>query len=304
MKKLIFLVLFLILTSPLCFSLSDFHFSVAPRVSLTYGELNEILYEDDNEIISQLDWEQKVLFNYGLEADININNFIINSIFESSLPVGTSHMYDSDDFDGDKTIDKLSKHPIAQTTNFNTELTFSYALQFSPAITVLPLLNFQYLFNDFKADKGPILFGQRTQGKKVYANKIDYYRHSVFIFSGVSVKISPWDKLFFGIDFLISPWGFQYDCDYHHGSGKNPLYPFSTYDYIYSCFSKAKINITTTFLINSFFSIQLFTNSLLGFTDKGACYTDYASNQIYLSSQKSGANINYIKTGLSLRFSF
>ena len=304
MKRLISTILFLLLTSPFCFCLSDFQFSVAPRVSLSFGELNEILYGSDDTIVSQLDWEQNALFNYGMEANIKIYNFNINSIFESSLPLGTSYMYDYDDFDGNKTVDKLSKHPIKQTTNLNTELTLSYDLQWSSVFTVLPLINFQYLFNDFKSDKGDILFGQRTPGKKVYANKIDYYRHSVFIFSGVGIKISPQNKLLFTLDFQISPWGYQFDYDYHHGTGKDPRYPFSTYDYMYSFFSKAKFNITTSFLINSFLSIQLFTNSMFGFPDKGECYTDFASEDYYLSSRKSGANINYIKTGISLKITF
>ena len=304
MKKLITAILFLILSSPLCFSLSDFHFSIEPRISLSYGELNELLYSSDGNLVSQLDWEQKPLFYYGLEADITLKNFRIITLFESSLPVGTSYMYDYDDFDGNGTFDKLSKHPIDRTINFNTELTFSYNLQLSSAFTIIPLLHFQYLFNKFEADKGLILFGQRTQGKTVYANKIDYLRHSFFIFSGISLKISPLKKSFFTVDFLISPWGYQYAIDYHHGSGKDPRYPFSTYDYIYSYFSKFKFNVSANCIINSFFSIQVFTSFLFGSADNGYFYTDYESDELYLSSQKSGAKINYIKTGLSLRFNF
>ena len=71
MKKFCAMLL-CILTSYLCFGQNYYHFSIAPRFSFTYGELTEILYGYDNEIVSRLDWEQKPLLNLGLEADIFI----------------------------------------------------------------------------------------------------------------------------------------------------------------------------------------------------------------------------------------
>ena len=165
-------------------------------------------------------------------------------------------MYDSDDFNEDGIFDKRSKHPLEKSINLDTELTFLYKVNVSSVISVLPLINLQYLYNRFEADKGIILFGQQTTptpGKTVYANKIDYYRHSFFIFSGVSVKIAPSKTFSFSTDLLISPWGYQYASDYHHGSGNNPLYPFSTYDFINSFFSKAKINLSADFKLSSRF---------------------------------------------------
>lgn len=306
MKKFCAMLL-CILTSYLCFGQNDYHFSIAPRFSFTYGELTEILYGYDNEIVSRLDWEQKPLLNLGLEADIFIKDFAINSVFDFSLPVGTSYMYDSDDFNADEIFDKRSKHPISKTTNLNTELTLSYKVQCSSAITVFPLINFQYIYTSFEADKGIILFGQQTTpspGKKVYANKIDYFRHSFFIFSGLGIKIAAAKNFSFNMDFLISPWGFQYASDLHHGSGNNPLYPFSTYDYINSFLSKIKINLAGDFKLSQNASILLFANFTIGFPDKGDCYTDYSSDEIYLSSQKCGADLNFIKAGTSLKILF
>lgn len=306
MKRLLPTLLFLILTAPLCFSMEDFHFSVAPRFSFTYGKLTELLYDSYGSeiIVSQLEWEQKPLFNLGIEADISFKNLIINSIFDFSVPIETSYMYDSDDFNGDYIFDKCSKHPIGKTTNLNTELTIMYKLPVSYIITVFPLLNFQYLYNDFEAEEGQILFGQKTKGKKVKAGKIDYLRHSVFLFLGVSTEISPLNKLSLGLDFLISPWGYQYSYNYHHGSGNNPLYPFSYYDYIKSFFSKVKINLTSNFSVTNNLKFQLFSNFLLGLPDKGEEYTDYASNELYLSSQKAGANIYSLKAGTAVIFNF
>ena len=54
MKKFCAMLL-CILTSYLCFGQNDYHFSIAPRFSFTYGELTEILYGYDNEIVSRLE---------------------------------------------------------------------------------------------------------------------------------------------------------------------------------------------------------------------------------------------------------
>ncbi len=305
MKKCFFAVIVSLLFPILCFSQTDFHFSLAPRMSFTYGEVTELLYDDDNSqtLVSQLNWEQKPLFNIGVESEFLIKNFMISAIFDYSFPLETSYMYDFDDFTGDAIFDKCSKHPIERTINLTTELSLAYKLECSSAITIIPLLNFQYLYNKFEAGKGSILYGQRTQGKK-YGNKIDYSRQSVFFFSGAGVKFFPVNKFFIAFSFLISPWGYQYAIDYHHGSGKTSGYPYSCYDYITSFFSKCKFMLSGNYIICSKLSVQLFSDFTIGFPDKGSCYTDQYSDEIYLLSRKSGAAINYIKSGFSLKLIF
>ncbi len=79
MKKLIYTLLLFVLSPFLCFGQNTFQFSLAPRYSLTYGELTELLYGYDEELVSQLDWEQKPLLNIGLETSANYKGFIISN---------------------------------------------------------------------------------------------------------------------------------------------------------------------------------------------------------------------------------
>ena len=110
MIKLISAVLFLLLTTSAGFCLDNFQFAVAPKVSVTYGELNELLYDTDYTLMSQLDWEQKALLDLGLTTAIDFYNFVLKADFEYSLPLGTSYMYDADWDDGKKY--SLTKHPL------------------------------------------------------------------------------------------------------------------------------------------------------------------------------------------------
>ena len=139
MKKTIPAILFILLINSLCFGQNDFHFSLAPRLSLTVGELTELLYNGD-EIVSQLDWEQKPLLGLGLSASANYKKLIISADFDYSSPVNTSYMYDSD-WEGDVKY-SLTKHPIESCKNIDTALTAAYQIPVTSKITVSPALQF------------------------------------------------------------------------------------------------------------------------------------------------------------------
>ena len=297
MKKLISTILFTLLLPLFCFAQNAFHFSLAPRVSFTYGELNEILYGYNGEIVSQLNWNQKPLLNLGLEASAGYKKLIVSALFDYSIPLKTSYMYDTD-WNSAGDIESLSKHPIEHTINLNSELSIKYDFQISPAISLLPIISFDYLFTDFNAGIGT---------KSVYiqyprANKIDYYRHSFFIFTGLCIKLSPLEKLSLAIDFLTAPFSYQYAYDYHYGT-KSP-YPFSSYEIQTGYFSKFKTNLSADYKIKSFLTLKLFVNLLLSIPDRGDFYTNYYSDSFYQASQKSGATISSTKIGTAVIFTF
>ena len=293
MKKNFCLVIFLLLFPLLCFSQTDFHFSLAPRISFTVGELTELLYTD-NEIVSQLDWEQKPLLNLGLNASAGYKNFFISADFDYCLPAGTSYMYDSDWEGGEKY--SLTKHPIESSKNIDTALSLAYQIPVSKKISIIPTLQFNYLFNDFEAGIGS---GVR-HGRNIRVYGIDYRRHSFFIFTGAAVKVQPFSKLFIQADFMLAPWNYQLSFDYHHGV-KNP---FSTKDIQFGFFSKYKAGLTTGIILDKNITLQLFAQLLFGFPDKGPIYTDYCSTTMEKSPcQKSGAATRSLKSGLAVNFS-
>ena len=289
-----FCALFLLLFPLLCFSQNDFHFSLAPRLSFTYGELNEILYGYNDEIVSQLDWEQKPILNIGLATSVNFKSFIISADFDYGISLPGSYMYDSDWDDGEKY--SFTKHPIRNLNNIDTALTAAYQIKATSKISVIPLLQFNYLYSSFEAGNGS---GVR-RGRDIRVYGIDYKRHSFFLFTGLSLKIQPAEICCVTTDFLAAPWNYQDSYDFHHG--KN--HPFSSNDIQYGYFTKYKTAIKADFTLDKKLSLQLFTNLLFGFPDKGDFYSDYYGKMTKIESQQSGADIYYVKAGLALNFSF
>ena len=295
MKKLISTILFLFLTAPLCFCFSDFHFSFAPTFSFTYGELTELLYGSDGELVSQLDWEQKTLFNIGINSTITLKNFIISGSFDFSVPLGTSNMYDSDWEDGEKY--SLTTHPIVNSKNISTDAALAYNIKATQKLTVIPEIQFNYLYSDFEAGIGS---GYRY-GRNIRVYGIDYNRHSYFIFTGLSIKTELTPEIFFKTGFFGAPWNYQKSFDYHHGV----KHPFSSLDLQTGYFTKYKADFSIDFKIDKTLSLDLFTRLLFGFPDKGLLYSDYNTIEMEkITSQKSGAAIHSIKAGTSLIFIF
>ena len=296
MKKLITAILFLILSSPLCLSASDFHFSIEPRLSVSYGELNELLYGSDENLVSQLDWEQKCLFNLGLSAGFSFHNFSVSALFDYSLPLGTSYMTDSDFYHSGERY-SWTEHPIEKSINLNTELALAYEINPYSKVSLIPELQLKYQFSSFEAGNGT---GIRNDNPiRVYG--IDYRRHSIFFFTGFSLKSQITSRLNLKASFFTAPFIYQNSFDYHHGK----KHPFSSNDIQTGCFTKYKLDFSIGIKINDTLSIKLFSDMLMSFPDRGILYTDYYGGEMeLLTSQQSGASIRYIKGGTALTINF
>lgn len=295
MKKSLCALILSLLFPLLCFSQNDYHFSVSPRLSILYGEVSEILYGFDDEIVSQLDWEQKHLINLGLSTTANFKNFLFTADFDYSLPLATSYMYDSDWEDGEKY--SFTKHPVISQKNIDTALTFAYKIPIPFKLAVIPALQLNYLYSDFEAGNGS---GTR-HGRDIRVYGVDYKRHSFYIFTGLSVNAQPFSRFSIQADFFTAPWLYQESLDYHHGV----KHPFSTKDIQTGFFTKFKTGLTAEVLLDNTLSLQFFTNLLFGLTDKGILYSDYYTSEMEkVKGQQSGADIYYIKSGIATKFSF
>ena len=62
-----------------------------------FGKLGEYLYDSsDSYICSYLEWEEKSLWFFGLDAGLEHNNFQFDVAFDYTLPLACGKMYDSD----------------------------------------------------------------------------------------------------------------------------------------------------------------------------------------------------------------
>ena len=295
MKKSFCAVFVSLLLPLLCFGQNDFHFSLSPRFSVMFGELTEILYDSDEEIISRLDWQQKPLLCAGFQTSLEFKNLILTGAFDYAFPVSTSYMYDYDWEDG--VLYSCTKHPIESTKNIDTSAALAYRIKAGPKISVIPAIQFNYIYTDFEGGKGS---GTRY-GRNIKVYGIDYKRHSYYVFTGLSVNARPHKRFDLQVDFFAAPWLCQGSFDHHHGV----KHPFSTKEIQTAHFTKFKAGLAGNFYFNDHCSLGLFANNLFGLPDKGKLYSDYYSDQMeYIKYQKSGANIYYIRFGTAFNLTF
>ena len=298
MKKPISTTLFLLLTALPCFCIDNFSFSIAPRASVTFGTLEEIVYDSPNgdaEIISLLEWEQKPLIDIGLSAALQYNHFIFSTGFDYSFPIKTSYMSDYDWDWGE--LDSYTKHPILSSKNICTELSVGHEINISPKLSVIPAIQFDYIYNSFEADRGSGVRG----GRKIRGYGIDYTRHSFFTFTGLAVKAELTSRFFLTAEFYTALWSHQVCEDYHHGV-KNPFTTIEAHD---GYFKKYKARVSTGYNFNKLISLELFSQFIFGFPDTGTFSSDKSTDKIEpVTSQKGGSAIHSAKFGTSLKFTF
>ena len=292
MKKFFSFTIILILTSSL-FWAQDLKFSIAPKFSFTYGEITELLYTADGKVLnSELNWEQKPLFDIGLEAKAEIKNILLSADFDFSVPIGTSYMYDSDWDDGEKW--SFTKHPIEVSQNLNAQGSLGYRFEATSKISVIPQFQFHYMYSAFEAGNGS---GTRY-GREIKTYGIDYSRHTFMILVGSMAEAQLTQNFSIGAGFFTAPWIYQHGFDYHHGVD-NPYYTIDTQT---DHFSKFKASLSAEYDVDSIFSIGFFSDAIFGYADKGEIEYDEIMS-LYRSNQ-SGANIKRIQTGILLQFSF
>ena len=292
--KRIFIVICLSIFFPLfCFSENKINFSISQNISLSFTQLDEILYISDGTECSHLIWNQKPLLDFGLASSLEINNFSIAIGFDYSIPLGKSNMTDSDWIDGEKY--SYTIHPIEKSKKINAFSSIKCNIKVVDFLSIEPIIEIDYIFNDIKAGNGT---GKRNNRNiKVYG--IDYTRHSFFFFTGLGFDFRLPRDIYVYSDFILSPYCYQYSYNYHHGVN----HPFSAEEKQKGNFSKYKATILLGKKINHTLSLVLFSNYIFGTIDKGLFYTDYYSDNIsYISDQKSGSSIYSINIGISTNF--
>lgn len=290
MKKRI-TVLLLIFLAAFCSGEAALKISLAPRTGITIGRLEEILYDPDDSVASLLEWEEFPLFNTGLSLRFEYKDFFYDTGFDFTLPFPLGHMHDYDWENG--ILYSHSVHPFNKLFRIAAEDFFSYRFSIAKNVSVFPVLSARYCYNQFESG-----IGQCTRyGRSFRVYGIDFYRHSLLLFTGVDIKFELPHDFFLKSQILLSPFSFQYSHDYHHGVA----HPFTADEIQIGFFSKIKFGLSGGYKVNRLLSLELDASILISRPDKGDLITDYGSpGHLQLStSQKSGAaitefNINFV----------
>lgn len=304
------------------FHTQDFHLSLEPAFSYSVGVLNESIYHSQNtkKKISLLEWERKV-WMYGFRLDASFRKFHLKGGFESAIPTSSGEMRDSDwlnysDYSMKTTYSVGTNYA---DRNFDSFLSFSYDFEPAAGLSLSPEAQIQYSFDSFHREKGaegwyghsdyssdgknhwwyedeaahfPSVNPETGKTRKLAG--IDYYRHSLYLWAGLSLAFS-FSRFHAGLSFLISPFTYLSAEDRHHTAGDDNVFHEIQEDY----FTSYKLDLNLSYTLSECFDLTL-SGSLLIVSDiRGELYEDWTENKYQASG--GGSQAGTIRLGCRIK---
>lgn len=278
---------------------NGFSVSITPAFLVSKSETKEIIYSESvSEKLSELVWNESPAVKAGIFSSISFKNINLNLNFATAIPGDSGNMYDSDwNLSGLKTTYSIHEQNVKNDISGGFEFLYNFnafngIFKFSPGFSV------NYSYKSFEARNGYGWYGgwkysktgkdeawnseNARKAKKVAG--IDYTRHDLSCFlslySGVKVN-----NLYLQAGFGFSPFYF-YDVKDHHygasGSGFDNEYIF------YSNFKRIKIDFDGSYKFSKYFALNVEGLFEKQFLDYGNLYSNYYTEKLTKSSQKSG----------------
>ncbi len=295
---------FLIYFFAISYGVCQVGFDVRVYSGAKNSEISKSIYLNNTQTkVSELEWNQDIIPVEGFILSFNASDFFVNTDLVAAIPMQAGSMFDSDwNLSGLKKTFSISKCDTVY--DFSGALELGYAFHLANGLSLSPVLQAEYHYNEYKAHDGYGWYGGYEYAKEprdydvswdnALARKakkiaqIDYFRHSVFVFTGWEAGYNFTEKFGLKSSFKIAPFTYMYSMDTHHRvSNPNTHYVEIQSGY----FSKFKVEIEPSYKINSKISIFMSFSSIFGMEDYGDLYHDFYFEPISKAEdQPSGAN--------------
>jgi outer membrane protease len=315
MKRKVFLIISLLCFFSAFAQSKKIQFSVSPYSGLSFGTHYERLYSSfskENEV-SKLEWKMEPLVTIGTDVSLKAFNFFVELGTEYALPVKCGKMLDSDYEPFSSMKYCYSVNELKSKLNLHSHFDIAYIFQLSDFFALKPKMSLLYYYDSYEARNGYGWYGMETKTHplvswddpraKYYApgqlNGVDFYRHSILTFIGLNSCISIKNfEMDLGIH--LSPYTYFYTMDTHLSRMRD----YHLKQIQHASLSQYLFEATARYRINEKLKITCDITHITGNTIKGKLYTDYVSDNIQLSSQKSGASLilTSIKPGVEFFF--
>ena len=335
MKKIIFSLAFALLSlSAFALNLENFSLSVEPLFGMKWGQIDEYVffnncaYDDDK--LSELNWEIKPEFYYGLKISGGWKDFFGESYFSAGIPKETGLMIDSDwlNVSVSNAQDYQYKTNYSESDNrLDYDINFGfkggYDFQIKDFINIKPALAFDYSNIKFTASGGTGWYGKSasidgryyapysdTENRDVhnFSGRVITYKRIAYTFwlgSDFSIALPLPDfltgdsqSLSLNTGFFISPYVYAVSFDAH--LSRKSDFADLTVDY----FSAFKWNLGLTYEFNSRHSLSINANYFYMKVLRGDDYEKTSSDTNYTKSTYAdgGAGAKYFDINLSYKF--
>lgn len=333
-KKIKNLILSTLLTftSFSLFAAENFSFSLEPVIGIKNGYIYEYVFSNNSKTgkeykLSQLDWNMKKTFFYGIHGDIKKDKSLISIEFKTIAPGVHGKMKDYDwaqDY-GYKTgnsdlLTNYSEHDNELLKGINLSLFTKRPFSLSSSFKITPGIGLTFEYYSFDGKNGFSQYGNpRSPGQESsyyeYNDPTNSYRNNfsgtvislerkdIYTWLGLDIEFSLLNnKIKFLIGAYVSPYTYLYAFDSHYL--RTPRLYFK--DISQGFFSSYKGNVSIAFTPNDFFGLKFSVSGLITKEIHGTEeYTSGSPDNSYIYvGEGIGAGTKYLDLSLSCTFIF
>ncbi|MDR1390383.1 MAG: omptin family outer membrane protease [Treponema sp.] len=224
------------------FDFDEYEFTLGVGAEFYYGTSFEIVYRENGDYLSELQWELKPLFLLALKASLGPKKnarkrgFFSELELAAGIPAKTGSMEDRDWLESTVpgSLSLFSRHDNHTNGAFTVEATAGVSFPLGSLFFIDPLVSFDYMYFDFESHDGYIQYGgnspENPDGSvktdnlpfdpswpKIYtAGRQVRYRQYWFLLSAGSRFGLYYNGFFCNFSFKITPLVFCYAVDTHY----------------------------------------------------------------------------------------
>jgi len=280
----------------------NYSFSIGAQFGLVYGQSIEIVYPFDTmgELLSELRWDMKSVFFYGLKLDFSRTDimsapgFFASASFKVGIPGDSGIMEDRDWMSKENSdLTHFSSHTNRTREFFWLDIVLGETIPLEQYFYVMPFLSGSWMHFAFTARDG---YGIYPWGKELFKGDVITYKQDWFLIAvGFSVGTKILSPFLFGFSFQMSPFNYCIAKDEHLGEDKRiDYYDFTGFGIF---LEPAGVFSFSTERID--FSLE-FAYRYIGRT-KGESYLKPSNVEYYSYGGKAGAGLSLFSANFFIR---
>ena len=305
-----------------------YSFSAKPCLGMFLGQAEEIVYSTStryyNDMISQLLWDIKNIFYYGLDLNyspiepLEKRGLLFDLSIKYAIPAYGGTMEDRDWLSSvNNALTCYSSHDNYVDEILFLDLNAAYSFPFRSLFTLKPVVSLSYMHFVFSGMNGsgiyakainsisnpghyyPIKESPDIKSFEGLGTVITYSQDWAILSTGVSFGIQFLKNFFFDVDFNISPLVLCIALDKHNHETRKEFFK----DYVLGGFyfePRATLSYYLNHLIN--FSLGFSYRSING--PRGASYARHESDPYFTATNEAGTGLSLMELSLKINIRF
>jgi len=302
---------------------NHYSFSVTPRFGMLLGRAEEIVYSTGtdyyNDMLSQLLWDIKTIFYYGLDIELSPaqplrkHGFFVNVSAKYAIPASSGFMEDRDWMSvTNNALTIYSRHDNYVDEIFLFDVCAGYSFPVRSLLVLKPALAVSYMHFGFSGMDGygirareiPNMPGyyypiEESPEYYIFSGKVISYSQDWLVLStGFSAEINFLTKFFFKAGFNISPLIVCVDLDLHI-ERRRQFKDYLRRGFYYEPYA------SLSFAANKWIGVSLHASYRNISGTKGAAYwRDIPTDPYFIPAGEAGAGLSLLDTGLTVNIRF